>query len=270
MPRFILCADDFALSEGISGAILDLLGRRRLSATSAMTNNDNWLVAAPRLKEFAGRADIGVHLNLTCGASLSIMSRLAPTGELPTLGRVLRRVAVRSLPIAEISDEFRRQIDAFARGLGREPDFIDGHQHVHAFAGVREALFAALDTLGLTQRVYVRDPADSAGAILARRLSRGFELELDKRGIASNRGFAGFTPFSPRRDYARDFPRFLREPGDCHLVMCHPGLADHSRERPDRASAARLKEHVFLASEAFPALLAKSNCTLARFRELPR
>jgi len=281
MPRFILCADDFALSEAISGAILDLLSRRRVSATSAMTNSDNWLVAAPRLKEVAGHADIGVHLNLTCGASLSIMSRLAPTGELPTLGRILRRVVARRLPIAEIADEFRRQIDAFARGLGREPDFIDGHQHVHAFPGVREALFSALDGLGLARRVYVRDPADSAGAIAARRLSagkalfvarlaRGFEPALHKRGIACNRGFAGFTPFRARRDYAADFPLFLRAAGDCHLVMCHPGLADGSRERQDPAGATRPKEHAFLAGEAFPALLAKSKSALARFRDLPR
>lgn len=281
MLRFILCADDFALSEGVSGAIVDLLRRRRISATSAMTNRENWFVAAPRLKEFASNGDLGVHLNLTCGSSLSIMSRFAPAGELPALGRVLRGALSRRLPTAEIADEFRRQIDAFARGLGREPDFIDGHQHVHAFPGVREALFSALEALGLARQVYVRDPADRLRAISARRLSvgkalfvarlaRGFGLALRKRGIAANSGFAGFAPFNSRRAYGADFPRFLRAPGDRHLVMCHPGFADGALDVTDAASATRRKEHAFLASDGFVALLTKRNAALARFRDLAR
>ena len=171
MLRFVLCADDFALSEGVSAAILALLREGRVTATSAMTNRENWARAAPRLREFAGRADLGVHLNLTCGHSLALMSRFAPTGELPPFGRVLRGALSGRLPLAEIADEFRRQIDAFAAAMGREPDFLDGHQHVHAFPGVRDALFGALDGLGLAQHsicvirpiVWARSRGDASG-----------------------------------------------------------------------------------------------------------
>ena len=76
------------------------------------------------------------------------MSRFAPTGELPAFGRVLRGALSGRLPLAEIADEFRRQIDAFAAAMGREPDFLDGHQHVHAFPGVRHALFPMRTLLG--------------------------------------------------------------------------------------------------------------------------
>lgn len=279
MLRFVLCADDFALSEGVSGAVLDLLRRRRLTATGAMTNRPNWPTAAARLREFAGFADLGVHLNLTCGTPLAVMSGFAPAGELPSLGQILRATTLRRLPTAEIADEFRRQIDAFARQMGREPDFLDGHQHVHALPGVRDALFEALDTLGLTRGIYVRDPADSAAAIWARGLSagkalgisllaRGFGAALSRRGIATNQGFSGIVPFDPRRDYGSDFAQFLKAPGRRHLVMCHPGFIDAELRAADPVNATRPLEHAFLASAAFSDLMARLDAAPARMRDI--
>jgi len=150
---------------------------------------------------------------------------------------------------------------------------------VHAFPGVREALIAALDGLGLTRRLYVRDPADEAGAIGARRvcamralviatMARGFGRLLERRGILANSGFAGVSPFNPRRDYGADFARFLQRPGVRHLVMCHPGLADAEGQATDAIHAARPKEHEFLASEAFEALLQRAAARPARMRDL--
>jgi predicted glycoside hydrolase/deacetylase ChbG (UPF0249 family) len=281
MLRFVLCADDFALSAGVSAAILELLRERRISATSAMTNRKSWSETAADLRPFAGTADLGVHLNLTCGPSLGVMSRFAPSGELPPFGRVLRGALAGRLPLVEIGDEFRRQIDAFAHAMGREPDFLDGHQHVHAFPEVREALFAALDTLGLAKRLYVRDPADRLGAIVTRRLcagkamviaglAQGFAERLRARGIASNAGFAGVVPFDPRRDYAADFARFLAAPGERHLVMCHPGHIDDELKRADAVCATRPAEHGFLASEAFLDVLARHGAAPVRFHDLKR
>ena len=36
--------------------------------------------------------------------------------------------------------EVRAQFEAFADAFGRPPDFVDGHQHVHLFPQVREAV----------------------------------------------------------------------------------------------------------------------------------
>ena len=276
--RFVLCADDFALSPAVSEAILDLLRRGRISATGAMTNRPNWSEASAELRQFDGHCDLGVHLNLTCGSSLGLMSRFAPSGELPAFGKVLRGSLFGRLPLREISDEFRRQIDAFAHRMGREPDFMDGHQHIHAFPGIREALFAAIEGLGLRRNLYVRDPSDSYEAIFARRLSatkaltisllgRGFGQALGQRGIEANAGFAGVAPFDPRRDYAADFASFLRAPGKRHLVMCHPGFIDAELTSADPVSATRPKEHGFFASDAFAALMAKLDAAPVRLRD---
>jgi predicted glycoside hydrolase/deacetylase ChbG (UPF0249 family) len=244
-----------------------------------MTNRPSWAEGASSLKELAGTADIGAHLNLTCGSSLGVMSRFAPTGELPALGRVLRGALLGGLPLNEIADEFRRQIDAFAQFMGREPDFVDGHQHVHAFPGIRDALLAAVGALGLARRLYIRDPSDRFAAISSRRLSRGkaliicglargFAERLDERGIARNSGFAGIAPFAPQRDYGADFEHFLRNAGERHLVMCHPGFVDRELQSADMVVATRPREHAFLASEAMPTLLARLGARIARFREL--
>jgi predicted glycoside hydrolase/deacetylase ChbG (UPF0249 family) len=275
--RFVLCADDFAMSASVSAGILDLLARGRVSATGAMTNCPAWATAAAPLKAFAGKADLGVHLNLTWGVPLGPLPRLAPGGALPALGTILRAALLGRLPLAEIAEEFKRQIDAFVGPMGREPDFLDGHQHVHALPGVRDALFTVLGGLGLTGRVYLRDPADRAGAILARRLSagkaasvamlaRGFAKTARRRGFATNEGFAGFSSFDPRRDLAADFERFLLRPGRRPLVMCHPGLGRD--EEGDDASRTRPLEQRFLAGEAFAALLRRLDAAPARFADL--
>jgi predicted glycoside hydrolase/deacetylase ChbG (UPF0249 family) len=271
---FILCADDFAMTEGVSRAILDLLGRGRLTATGAMTNRPHWRRLAPELAAFGPRADLGLHLNLTCAAPLSAMPRLAPGGTLPGLKDIARAAAVSPAARAEIATEIARQLDAFEDALGRPPDFVDGHQHVHVLPGVRRALLDALARRYRAGTLYVRDPADRAAAIRARGvavgkalviagLAAGFRSAALRRGLRVNRGFSGVAPFDPRRDFAGDLARFLIAPGPCHLVMCHPGFVDDELAGLDPVVATRPVEHAAIAAFVPPPQM-----PLARFGEL--
>lgn len=61
--RVIVCADDFALNEGVSTAIIELLNNRAISATSCMTTSPLWPEWGPRLKALTSTADIGLHLD---------------------------------------------------------------------------------------------------------------------------------------------------------------------------------------------------------------
>ena len=65
----ILCADDYALTEGISRAIGELAAARRLSATSVMVTTPHWPATAPRLRAHRGHLAVGLHLNLTLGSA---------------------------------------------------------------------------------------------------------------------------------------------------------------------------------------------------------
>lgn len=271
---FVLCADDFALTEGVSRSILALLERGKLSATGAMTNRPHWRSLAGELGAFSGQADLGLHLNLTCAAPLGAMARLAPGGELPGLPE-LARAAVSSTTVRrEIAAEIARQLDAFEDRLGRAPDFVDGHQHVHVLPGVRRAVLDAVRRRYPAGSVYLRDPADSAGAIRARGiavtkalviagLAFGFRPAALKREIKVNRGFSGVAPFDPARDFGADLARFLLMPGPAHLVMCHPGFVDDELARLDPVIATRPVEHAALADFVPPPGLA-----MVRFEEL--
>jgi predicted glycoside hydrolase/deacetylase ChbG (UPF0249 family) len=271
---FILCADDFAMTEGVSRAILDLLGRGRLTATGAMTNRPHWRRLAPELGPFGARADLGLHLNLTCAAPLSAMPRLAPGGTLPGLKDVARAAATSSAVRAEIAAEIARQLDAFEDALGRPPDFVDGHQHVHVLPGVRRVLLDILARRYPAGALYVRDPADRPAAIRARGvavgkalviagLAAGFRSAALRRGLRVNRGFSGVAPFDPRRDFAGDLARFLIAPGPCHLVMCHPGFVDDELSGLDSVVATRPVEHAAIAAFEPP-----PGMPLCRFRDL--
>jgi predicted glycoside hydrolase/deacetylase ChbG (UPF0249 family) len=254
---FVLCADDFALTAGVSRSILSLLEAGKLSAAGAMTNRPHWKPFAGAFAAQVGRADLGLHLNLTCAAPLGAMPRLAATGVLPKLGDLARAALLSGTARAEIAAEIARQLDAFEDAMGRAPDFLDGHQHAHVLPGVRGAVLTALQRRYREGAVYLRDPADTAVAIRRRgvavskalviaSLARGLRRSALRRGIPVNRGFAGVSPFDPARDFRSDLGRFLVAPGPAHLVMCHPGFVDEELQGLDPVVATRPLEHAAL------------------------
>ena len=101
-------------------------------------------------------------------------------------------------------------------------------------------------------------------ALVISAISTGFGRGLRTRGISSNEGFSGISPFDPRRDFADDFVQFLRAPGPSHLVMCHPGFVDAELERIETVVATRPLEHEFLAGPRFLEVVEQSGLVLAR------
>lgn len=270
----VLCADDYGMNRGVNGAILELGSAGRISATSCMTNAPGWPEAAGSLPRPGGGMACGLHLTLSWGGPLGPMPRFAPGGAFPPLGRVMRAALLGRLPVAEIAAEVGRQFDAFGDALGRPPDFIDGHQHVHVLPGIRAILLAEAARRGWMGRVWFRDPSDRVVAILRRRvgapkallvaaLSSGFGAAAGRAGFGTNDGFAGFSPFDPRRDLAREMGAFLTDLGSRPLVMCHP-----ARPCPDSGAdaiaASRLREFALLSSDAFTDLLAERGLRLVQ------
>ncbi|MHB2169723.1 ChbG/HpnK family deacetylase [Alsobacter sp. R-9] len=279
--RFALVADDFALTPGVSRAILDLLGRGRLSGTGIMANRPHWPSFAADLRAFDGAADLGLHLNLTLGAPITGRSPVRGGGDtLPAFGALAKAAFTGGLDAAALRDEILAQVDACADGLGRLPDFMDGHQHAHVLPGVRHALLDAVARRWPHDaRPWLRDPFDTPGTVLARgvavpkalviaALSVGWRRQAANAGCETNRGFAGVSPFDPARDFGADMARFLSVPGPAHLVMCHPGFVDDELGRIDPVVATRPQEHAWLAGDGFPELLAKSRMERVRFAAL--
>ena len=252
----IVCADDYALTEGVSQAIEAVADARRISATSAMVTTPHWPAHARRLARLRDRIAVGLHLNLTLGAPAGPMPGLAPAGRFPAIGALAAAAVRGQLREGEIAAEIERQLDRFETELGFAPDFIDGHQHAHALPIVRRAVISVVARRGGLRPLLVRNPADRIGRIIARRtaitkalaiagLARGFGTALDHATIPANSSFAGVSDFKPAR-VEREFARALLAPSACHLVMCHPGFPDAELARIDPVTGRRQREYEIL------------------------
>lgn len=276
--RFVLCADDYALSPAVSRGIREALAAGRLSATSVMTTQAGWANEAAALKHVATQADVGLHFNLTLGAPLGPMPGLAPEGRLPGISALMAAARAGKIAPAEIGAELGRQLDAFEAHWSRPPDFVDGHQHVQILPGVTAPFLAELSRRGLAGKLWLRDSGDrplravTRGVELKKALGvaflgRAFAAQARAAGFAVNDGFSGFSSFDASCDYAVDFARYLKAPGARHLVMCHPGHVDAELARLDPVTSSRERELAFLMSEDFTATLGRAHARLGRFAD---
>lgn len=250
----ILCADDYALTEGISRAIGELAAAQRLSATSVLVTSAHWPATAPRLSIHRRHLSIGLHLDLTLGPPLGPMPRLAPAGKFPGLRGFLLRAHFGLLDTGEVEAEIDRQLDRFEQAMRAPPDHIDGHQHVHMVSGVRQVLVDVLRRRYRKHPPLVRDPSDllrsirSRGiavpkAIFVRTLALGFASALKRAQLPTNDSFAGFSNFDLSKPYAKELQSALSLPGRIHIVMCHPGHPDAELAALDPVSDRRRMEY---------------------------
>jgi chitin disaccharide deacetylase len=251
---FVLCADDFAIAEGVSRAVLNLVDARRLTAVSAMSSMPAWPELAAELFARRGVVAIGLHLDLTL---CPFARKQRPFG----LSELIVGSLGQRLDASAIGAEFERQFDLFETALGVAPDHVDGHHHVHALPQVRDALLMILrrryGPLAAGLRPLIRVPGDAIGRILRRRSARGKALTVAAlsagfgRGVAAaafatNFGFSGFSQFGAGKRYEDEFHEFLKALGPRHLIMCHPGLASDALARLDPLARSREEEYVSL------------------------
>ena len=260
LSTVILCADDYAITGGVSRAIVELAAARRLSATSVLVDMPDWPTGAADLRAQRGHLATGLHLNLTLGTPLVAMPHVAPSGQFPRLGNLTARALLGALDAAELRAEIERQLDRFEQGLGFLPDHIDGHQHVHVLPSVRHALVDVVSKRYATNRPLIRvptplhrvllgpGPAKSKAAMVGL-LGFGFAEAVREAGLPANDTFAGFSNFDVARPYAQELHDALREPGRRHVVMCHPGHPDAELARIDPVVARRGMEYEALMRE---------------------
>lgn len=249
----ILCADDFAMSDGVSRGIEELALARRLSATSAFVTLPGWDEQGKRLAGLRSYVATGLHLNLTLGAPLAPSPGLAPDGELAPVTNLIRKCLTAAIRVGEIGAEIDRQLTRFEEATGFPPDFIDGHQHVHALPRVRRALLEVVAARYPHSRPLLRDPGDRPAAILKRQtaphkalaihaLARGFGRRARAAGFPTNHGFAGASAFDLDSPFQEELACFFTARGPRHLVMCHPGYPDAALAELDTVVERRHQE----------------------------
>ncbi len=275
MKSIILCADDYGQNAAISQAIITLLKKKKLSATSCMATMPHWLAQAGWLAPLKDQADIGVHFNLTQGNPLSSEWKAAHGTTFPSLSVLLRQCYWRQLNKAAILAELHAQLDQFIVGVGRMPDFIDGHQHVHQFPVIRDLFLTLYHERLRPNACYVRcvyDPMTwlrvTEEAYIKRSViqlcgASTFKRQLMRRNIPHNSSFSGIYHFAHAANYAKLFLRFLQHSVEGGLIMCHPGLA--STQESDEIADSRPQEYQYFESEQFLMDCHQNQVIISRF-----
>jgi predicted glycoside hydrolase/deacetylase ChbG (UPF0249 family) len=273
MKYIILCADDYGQTRAISQAIIDLLKNRRLTATSCMVTSSAWPEHASWLISYKNQVDIGLHFNLTEGKPIDHLSQA-----FVPLSHLLLKSHLRWLNKHAIRIELNAQLDQFISVMGMLPDFIDGHQHVHQFPIIRDALLEVYEERLRKHGCYIRcidDPralwnvktvAYRKKLILQLSGAIALKKNLVKRNIPHNKSFSGVYSFGSHIQYESLFRLFLKDIEQSGLIMCHPGLEDGGST--DAIHTSRLKEYEFLNSEQCLKLLNEAQIKLVRFKEL--
>jgi predicted glycoside hydrolase/deacetylase ChbG (UPF0249 family) len=275
-PRRIwLCADDYGLSPGVNRAIRDLIGRGRLNATSVMAVGPaigrEEVGALQTAAARSPRCAVGLHVTLTAPFRPLTM-HFEPTdgGMFLPFPKLLRAGLLGRCDAEIIQAELLAQLSAFHELFGHAPDFVDGHQHVQLFPGVRDAFLNAVKQAapnawvrqgGRNQPLARRLGAPKA--LLLDLLSAQFRRRASRANIAFNPAFAGAYDFSRQADFSALMQDFLDGLPEGGLIMCHPGFVDDILVSLDPLTTQREHEHAFLGGEHFPRLLAANNVALA-------
>jgi chitin disaccharide deacetylase len=271
MRRIVVCADDYALSPGVSRAIRDLVSRGRLNAVSVMTVIPGFKQECASLLSTPSPIPLSIGLHATLTGPFKPLAALpiaTPDGKFPTFSKLLPPLGFFRIDRKAVKAEIKAQIVAFRKACGRDPDFVDGHQHVQLMPGLRSPFLKAV--VETAPKAWVRQCGAASGASnrgkkarVLEFLSRGFRRRAVQLGIAFNPAFSGVDDFSTAENFGALFSRFLDGMPDRGVVMCHPGFVDAELVARDSLTDRREAEYAFLAGEDFPAVLAGAGASLA-------
>ncbi|MDX1914321.1 MAG: ChbG/HpnK family deacetylase [Methylophilus sp.] len=265
MRQLIVCADDFAQSEEIDSAIIALIEKNRLTATSCLTLSPRWLQASGRITPaIRDKAAIGLHLDFTQYAQ--------PKRSLPKL---IMCTYLRLLSTQKIKAAIHSQLDAFEHALNMPPDYIDGHQHVHQLPQIRDALVEILCQRYPQKKPWIRiakpPMQDGIKAVVIGQLgSHAIAALAERKQIQHSQTLLGVYGFKGNLDqYQHKLNQWFAQMhhqtyAQSSVLMCHPSLKSLGIRQEDAIYQAREIEYQALSSSHFLTLLQQHNIQLAK------
>ena len=263
-----IVVDDFGLHAGINHAALRLAEMGRAQAIGCMVGGPSWTKWNHRLRSLdPALIDLGLHLDLT-------EAPLLP-GTMRPLYTLIRDTFLYRLDRRSVRAEIKAQLDAFEQAIGRAPDYIDGHQHVHQFPIVRGELLAELAERYSGLKPWLRSTRRVRGAgararsgwqhalkpwLIQRLGADGLASAASELGYRQNGRLLGVYGFAGGADhYARLVADWLSSARQGDLLMCHPSVAI---DCADPLIDARRAEFDVLCGSAFAAQLTEQCITL--------
>lgn len=271
----IVCADDFAVHAQASLGIAALAHGVRISATSAMVLSPRWPQDVALLKDLPQAIDVGLHLDWTSEFAVASGHGMSLSA---AMGKALLRGFGRGAAAAVTRAVIERQLDAFEAHWKAPPDFVDGHQHVQQFSGIREALVQALaERYGLRddetdtrsgRLPYLRISRAAAGhadlknRVIAAMGADALEKLALQASLGSSTALLGIYDFSgDEARYSALMDGWLRVAPARSIIMCHPARALVVQ---DEIGAARVREFNYLGSAAFSSALERAGVQVVR------
>lgn len=184
--KVILNGDDFGFSKGINKGILDSINRGVLTSASVMVNRSAALEAKALLK--FKNISVGLHLDLT---------------EESPFQRWSKYLQILTWSKKKLKYEFDKQIDKFVSIMGKLPDHIDSHHHIHWLTGFKSVI------LDFSKKNKI--PVRCANATFEMGFyGRSFSKWNDSQKVTPERLISVIKKFKP----------------GVHEIMCHPGYVD--------------------------------------------
>jgi predicted glycoside hydrolase/deacetylase ChbG (UPF0249 family) len=253
--RLILNADDVGMHPTVDAAVLRLAESGILSSASVM------VMAQPdadvlRILQH-GRIDLGLHLDLsseTASRRYGLPSKI---------GDLLMRAYSGRLDQHQMHSIIAEQLQRFCELTGRTPTFIDGHEHVHQFPSIRDALLQALAELPENERPFLRNtkPRHWRGpkaAVIGVLGASTLATRANKLLCVGNTDFFGVYPLQHEVELEQLWHCWLRAmPAQGALAMCHPATAVFAAD-----NAFRLREYLFLSGPVFAQLRRQYNVSI--------
>lgn len=258
MKQVIVCADDYALHPNVDAAIVSLIAQGRLTATSCMTLSPNWKNAARLLTaDIQDKADIGLHLDFT----------EFPSIQRHPLSPLILKSLARLLSQKKLSEVIHLQLDSFEDALGRAPDYIDGHQHVHQLPQIREALLDAVMQRYRANPPWIRisrPPVQDGlkGRIIGLLGANSMAAQAKRLGLRHSKSLLGVYGFDQdRQSYSARCESWFTQAQNGDAFMCHPSVAVWPE---DLIGQARVMEFDLLRSSDFAEMLKRNRIALGR------
>ena len=271
----VVNADDYGLTPGVSGAVLDAHRRGVVTSTSVLALAPAFLATASWL---ADAPELGV------GAHLAVVGEDPPllaASEVPSLvdrrGRLAsswRRFAVRycrgAVDADDVRREFAAQIEAVRTGTGRRLTHLDTHQHVHLLPGVSRILLDLAVENGIAALRVPRSSGRRPTGALVAGPAAALRRRARRRAVAVATRTEGFDEAGRLDEVTLE--RLLRRVSRRQLasveVLTHPGLPDDADRARYRWGFAWEAEWQALVSPRIRALVDELGFRLGTYADL--
>ncbi len=119
MKVLVVNADDYGYSKGVNKGIIKAHTQGIVTSTSVMVYG----MAAKQAREL-------LEYPLSVGLHFDIFDKRLRS-------KLIKREILSSLTIENIKKEFKNQINEFAKILGKPPDHLDSHHHIHFHSQIK-------------------------------------------------------------------------------------------------------------------------------------